>query len=69
MTHDFNQQNELHKKIRNDEDYDDWEYGTEPLIGSPPEGESAEKDWETPLESPTRGFFLSIGGNTHIYKY
>jgi len=24
-------QSELHKKIRNDEDYDDWEYGTEPI--------------------------------------
>ncbi|AOV61550.1 hypothetical protein BOW92_gp167 [Synechococcus phage S-WAM1] len=43
MTHDFEHQNEIHKKIRNDEDYDDWEYGTEPLIGSPPEGESVEK--------------------------
>jgi len=29
--HDFAQQNELHSRIRNDEDYDDWEYGTEPL--------------------------------------
>jgi hypothetical protein len=29
--HDFTLQNELHAKIRNDEDYDDWEYGTEPL--------------------------------------
>jgi hypothetical protein len=29
--HDFAVQNEIHKKIRNDEDYDDWEYGTEPL--------------------------------------
>lgn len=29
--HDFNIQNELHSKIRNDNDYDDWEYGTEPL--------------------------------------
>lgn len=29
--HDFKHQNELHSKIRNDEDYDDWEYGTEPL--------------------------------------
>jgi hypothetical protein len=29
--HDFQIQNELHEKIRNDEDYDDWEYGTEPL--------------------------------------
>ena len=29
--HNFNVQNEIHEKIRNDEDYDDWEYGTEPL--------------------------------------
>jgi len=33
-THDFKIQNELHAKIRNDEDYDDWEYGTEPLYES-----------------------------------
>jgi hypothetical protein len=31
--HDFELQNELHSKIRNDDDYDDWEYGTEPLFG------------------------------------
>jgi hypothetical protein len=24
----------LHEKIRNDDDYDDWEYGTEPVYGS-----------------------------------
>lgn len=29
--HDFLTQNELHSKIRNDDDYDDWEYGAEPL--------------------------------------
>jgi hypothetical protein len=29
--HDFTIQNDLHSKIRNDDDYDDWEYGTEPL--------------------------------------
>jgi hypothetical protein len=29
--HDFAIQNEIHEKIRNDRDYDDWEYGTEPL--------------------------------------
>lgn len=29
--HNFKKQNELHSIIRNDEDYDDWEYGTEPL--------------------------------------
>lgn len=33
--HDFSKQVELHEKIRNDEDYDDWEYGTEPTYGSP----------------------------------
>ena len=32
--HDFAVQNEIHEKIRNDEDYDDWEYGTEPLYES-----------------------------------
>ena len=31
--HDFAHQNELHEKIRNDEDYDDWNYGTEPTYG------------------------------------
>jgi hypothetical protein len=29
--HDFITQNDLHSKIRNDEDYDDWEYGAEPI--------------------------------------
>jgi len=32
--HDFHHQNEIHSKIRNDEDNDDWEYGTEPLYES-----------------------------------
>jgi len=32
--HDFHIQNEIHEKIRNDEDYDDWDYGTEPFYGS-----------------------------------
>jgi hypothetical protein len=32
--HNFKKQEELHEKIRNDEDYDDWEYGTEPHYGS-----------------------------------
>ena len=31
--HDFSKQIELHEKIRNDEDYDDWDYGTEPVYG------------------------------------
>ena len=29
--HDFKVQRELHEKIRNDEDYDNPEYGTEPI--------------------------------------
>ena len=33
-THNLKKQQELHEKIRNDEDYDDWEYGTEPGYGS-----------------------------------
>ena len=31
---DFVVQNEIHEKIRNDDDYDDWSYGTEPNYGS-----------------------------------
>jgi hypothetical protein len=31
--HHLKEQSELHKKIRNDLDYDDWEYGTEPQYG------------------------------------
>lgn len=31
--HNFQKQHELHEKIRNDDDYDDWEYGTEPEYG------------------------------------
>jgi len=34
-THDLKKQTQLHEKIRNDEDYDDWEYGTEPNYGNP----------------------------------
>ena len=33
--HDLKKQTELHEKIRNDQDYDDWEYGTEPTYGIP----------------------------------
>ncbi len=29
--HDFEAQKAVHQRIRNDADYDDWEYGTEPL--------------------------------------
>jgi hypothetical protein len=31
--HDLKKQTELHERIRNDEDYDDWDYGTEPTYG------------------------------------
>ena len=31
--HHLKEQSELHQKIRNDDDYDDWEYGTEPNYG------------------------------------
>jgi len=31
--HHLKEQSEMHKKIRNDDDYDDWEYGTEPNYG------------------------------------
>ncbi|MFM7265310.1 MAG: hypothetical protein ACKOZW_06930 [Cyanobium sp.] len=30
-SHYFDVQKEVHRRIRNDPDYDDWEYGTEPL--------------------------------------
>jgi hypothetical protein len=33
--HHLKEQAELHEKIRNDEDYDDWDYGTEPIYGKP----------------------------------
>jgi len=33
--HHLKEQAELHAIIRNDEDYDDWEYGTEPVYGKP----------------------------------
>ena len=29
--HDFDAQKQEHQRIRNDPDYDDWTYGTEPL--------------------------------------
>lgn len=32
-TKKFDSANELHEKIRNDDDYDDWDYGTEPTYG------------------------------------
>ena len=30
--HNFKVQKEIHEKIRNDDDYDDWDYGTEPTV-------------------------------------
>jgi hypothetical protein len=33
FTHNLKKQTELHELIRNDDDYDDWEYGTEPTYG------------------------------------
>jgi hypothetical protein len=32
--HCLKEQFEMHQKIRNDFDYDDWDYGTEPSYGS-----------------------------------
>lgn len=32
--HYLKEQSEMHQKIRNDSDYDDWDYGTEPSYGS-----------------------------------
>ena len=32
--HNLKQQVELHERIRNDDDYDDWKYGTEPIYDS-----------------------------------
>ena len=32
--HYLKEQSEMHKQIRNQNDYDDWEYGTEPSYGS-----------------------------------
>jgi len=45
--HNFEVQKEIHRRIRNDPDYDDWEYGTEPLPHEawvePPAAGSAER--------------------------
>ena len=30
--HNFKVQKEIHEKIRNDDDCDDWNYGTEPTV-------------------------------------
>ncbi|KKZ10491.1 MAG: hypothetical protein TE42_10025 [Candidatus Synechococcus spongiarum SP3] len=38
--HDFEAQKQGHQRIRNDPDYDDWTYGTEPL---PKEGWSPKR--------------------------
>ena len=31
--HDLKKQTDLHEKIRNDDDYDDWDYGMEASYG------------------------------------
>jgi hypothetical protein len=31
--HNLKEQSEIHRTIRNSEDYDDWDYGTEPNYG------------------------------------
>ena len=33
--HNLTEQSKIHHQICNDEDYDDWEYGTEPNYGIP----------------------------------
>jgi hypothetical protein len=48
-SHDFDVQKEVHRRIRNDPDYDDWEYGTEPL---PHEAWLQRPAAETPAEAP-----------------
>ena len=50
--HDFEVQKELHQKIRNDPDYDDWEYGTEPLPHEAWVARQAAQDGATPPEPP-----------------
>ena len=50
--HDFDVQKELHQKIRNDPDYDDWEYGTEPLPHEAWVARQAAQDGATPPEPP-----------------
>ena len=50
--HDFEVQKQVHQQIRNDPDYDDWEYGTEPLPQEawvPHQGEGS--DSEAPSSS------------------
>jgi hypothetical protein len=49
--HDFAVQKQLHQQIRNDPDYDDWEYGTEPL---PQEAWVQGKESEPPSGGPSR---------------
>jgi len=44
--HDFDVQKQIHQQIRNDPDYDDWEYGTEPL---------PHEAWVVPTEPASQG--------------
>ena len=55
--HDFEAQKQGHQRIRNDPDYDDWTYGTEPL---PQESWSA----TTPAESSPDASFMRGPGRS-----
>ena len=57
--HDFEVQKQVHRQIRNDPDYDDWEYGTEPL---PHEAWVAKQRQESPGPEVTGG--STTGGST-----
>lgn len=45
--HDFDTQKVVHQQIRNDPDYDDWEYGTEPLPHEAWKAKAKDKAQET----------------------
>ena len=57
--HNFSVQKQVHSQIRNDPDYDDWEYGTEPLpqeswrsVTPPPTPSGAATDPSAASSSP-----------------
>jgi hypothetical protein len=53
--HDFDVQKALHQQIRNDPDYDDWEYGTEPLPHEAwVQGQGQGQGQASPSEGPNR---------------
>jgi len=58
--HDFSKQVELHEKIRNDEDYNDWDYGTEPNYG---------KSWWHTINSARKiHFSMAIQKKSQYFK-